>query len=56
MLYFGLFDTVVIGWMGVPIDVAEWVRPGMQIMVLSRILRPFRGTHVYIIKQDLSGL
>ena len=32
--YSGLFDTVVIGWMGVPIDVAEWVQPGMQIMVL----------------------
>ena len=32
--YTGLFDIVVIGWMGVPLDVAEWVRPGMQIMVL----------------------
>jgi hypothetical protein len=30
----GLFDVVVPGWLGAPADVAEWVRPGMQIMLL----------------------
>lgn len=30
----GLFDVVVVGWMGVPLAVAEWVKPGLQIMVL----------------------
>ena len=29
-----VFDRVVIRWMGTPLDVAEWVRPGMQIMTL----------------------
>jgi len=32
--YTGAFDVVVIGWMGVPAQVAEWVRPGMRIMIL----------------------
>lgn len=32
--YTSLFDVVVIGWMGAPIKVAEWVRPGMRIMLL----------------------
>jgi hypothetical protein len=31
--YTGVFDTVVIGWMGVPTEVAEWVRVGLRIMV-----------------------
>jgi len=31
--YTGLFDLVVIRAMGVPLDVAEWVRTGMQLMV-----------------------
>lgn len=30
----GVFDVVVTGWMGVPAPVAEWVRPGMRIMLL----------------------
>jgi len=32
--YTGLFDVVVTSWMGAPPNVAEWVRPGMQIMLL----------------------
>ena len=32
--YTGVFDVVVMGWMGVPAQVAEWVRPGMRIMIL----------------------
>ena len=31
--YTGLFDTIVVRWMGVPKEVAEWVRTGMQIMI-----------------------
>lgn len=30
----GLFDVIVVSWMGVPGQVAEWVRPGMRIMLL----------------------
>jgi len=30
----GAFDVVVINWMGVPVQVAQWVRPGMRIMLL----------------------
>jgi hypothetical protein len=30
----GVFDVIVMGWMGVPAPVAEWVRPGMRIMLL----------------------
>ncbi|MCI0393475.1 MAG: hypothetical protein L0332_10405 [Chloroflexi bacterium] len=29
-----LFDLVVLEWMAVPANVAEWVRPGMRIMTL----------------------
>lgn len=29
-----LFDLIVRTWLGTPNDVAEWVRPGMQIMTL----------------------
>jgi len=29
----GLFDLVVLGWMGVPTDIARWVRPGMALMI-----------------------
>jgi len=32
--YTGLFDTIVVSGMGVPREVAEWVRTGMQIMIL----------------------
>lgn len=28
-----LFDVIVLGWLGTPPEVAQWVRPGMQIMV-----------------------
>ncbi|HJW82718.1 MAG TPA: hypothetical protein VJ754_00290 [Anaerolineae bacterium] len=31
--YTGLFDVIVIGWMSVPLEVAEWVRVGLRIMV-----------------------
>jgi Na+-driven multidrug efflux pump len=30
----GLFDTIVVGWLNTPPDVAAWVRPGMQVMIL----------------------
>ncbi|HSM56144.1 MAG TPA: hypothetical protein VK879_08325, partial [Candidatus Sulfomarinibacteraceae bacterium] len=29
-----LFDLVVVTWMGTPLEIAYWVRPGMQIMTL----------------------
>ncbi|VAW30397.1 hypothetical protein MNBD_CHLOROFLEXI01-1600, partial [hydrothermal vent metagenome] len=29
-----LFDTVIVGWLDVPQEVAMWVQPGMQIMTL----------------------
>ena len=32
--YTGLFDMVVTGWMGVPAQVSEWVRPGIRIMIV----------------------
>jgi hypothetical protein len=32
--YTGAFDVVVVNWMGVPLQVAGWVRPGMRIMLL----------------------
>ena len=32
--YTPVFDLVVIQWLGTPVEVAEWVRPGMQIMTL----------------------
>jgi hypothetical protein len=31
--YTPLFDVVLYGWLNVPGEVAEWVRPGMKIMV-----------------------
>jgi progressive ankylosis protein len=33
LAYTPLFDLVVIRWMAVPLEVAGWVRPGMQIMI-----------------------
>jgi Na+-driven multidrug efflux pump len=32
--YTPLFDVVLYGWLNVPAEVAEWVRPGMRIMIL----------------------
>ena len=29
-----MFDLVVVRWLGTPAEVAEWVRPGLQIMTL----------------------
>lgn len=29
----GLFDRIVLGWLGVPADIARWVRPGMALMI-----------------------
>ncbi|MEM7330490.1 MAG: hypothetical protein AAF490_00270 [Chloroflexota bacterium] len=31
--YTPVFEMVVVQWLGTPVEVAEWVRPGMQIMV-----------------------
>lgn len=27
-----LFDVIIVGWLDVPVEVAQWVQPGMQIM------------------------
>lgn len=32
--YTPLFDIVIINWLGTPLEVANWVRPGMRIMTL----------------------